>query len=97
MATVKIKYRNKEYEVQAGMTVRDAIRKCGLEPEAVLAVSEGKLITDDTIIKDGMQIKLVAVVSGGASPPAPSPEREVRRLGEEAGGLRIGLAPGVTV
>lgn len=66
MATVKIKYRNQEYEVNTGMTVRDAIKKCGLEPEAVLAVAEGKLITDDTIIKEGMQIKLVAVVSGGA-------------------------------
>jgi sulfur carrier protein ThiS len=69
MATVKIKYRNKEYEIPAGMTVRDAIKKCGLEPEAVLAVSEGKLITDDTILKEGMQIKLVAVVSGGSPSP----------------------------
>lgn len=76
MATVKIKYRDKEYEVNAGMTVRDAIRKVGLQPEAVLAVSDGKLITDDTIIEPGMKIKLVAVVSGGAlSTPAGSASR----------------------
>jgi len=68
MATVKIKYRNKEYEVNAGMTVRDAIRKVGLEPETVLAVMNGQLVTDDTIIREGMEIKLVAVVSGGALP-----------------------------
>lgn len=67
MATVKIKYRDKEYEVNAGMTVRDAIRKVGLQPEAVLAVSAGKLITDDTILEPDMQIKLVAVVSGGGA------------------------------
>lgn len=66
MATVKIKYRDKEYEVNAGMTVRDAIKKVGLEPEAVLAVMNGQLVTDDTIIKEDMKIKLVAVVSGGA-------------------------------
>jgi sulfur carrier protein ThiS len=66
MATVKIKYRNKEYEVNAGMTVRDAIRKVGLEPETVLAVMNGQLVTDDTIIREGMEIKLVAVVSGGS-------------------------------
>lgn len=66
MATVKIKYRDKEYEVSAGMTVRDAIKKIGLQPEAVLAVSDGKLVTDDTLIQPGMKIKLVAVVSGGA-------------------------------
>jgi sulfur carrier protein ThiS len=67
MATVKIKYRNKEYEVNAGMTVRDAIRKVGLEPETVLAVMNGQLVTDDTIIREGMEIKLVAVVSGGSA------------------------------
>ena len=66
MATVKIKYRDKEYEVNAGMTVRDAIKKCGLQPEAVLAVSDGKLVTDDTILRADMKLKLVAVVSGGA-------------------------------
>lgn len=65
MATVKIKYRDKEYEVNAGMTVRDAIKKCGLQPEAVLAVCDGKLVTDDTIIRPEMKLKLVAVVSGG--------------------------------
>jgi sulfur carrier protein ThiS len=65
MVTVTIKYRDKEYEVNAGMTVRDAIKKIGLQPEAVLAVSDGKLITDDTLIQPGMKIKLVAVVSGG--------------------------------
>lgn len=68
MATVKIKYRDKEYEVNAGMTVRDAIKKIGLEPESVLAVMNGNLVTDDTIIKEEMKIKLVAVVSGGALP-----------------------------
>lgn len=66
MATVTIKYRDKEYEVNAGMTVRDAIKKVGLQPEAILAVSDGKLVTDDTILQAGMKIKLVAVVSGGA-------------------------------
>jgi sulfur carrier protein ThiS len=66
MATVKIKYRDKEYEVNAGMTVRDAIKKVGLTPEAVLAVADGKLMTDDAIIQPEMKIKLIAVVSGGA-------------------------------
>jgi sulfur carrier protein ThiS len=91
MATVKIKYRNKEYEVNAGMTVRDAIKKIGLEPEAVLAVSDGKLITDDTILREGMQIKLVAVVSGGAWSLTPALSRRERELlpspsGRGAGG-----------
>ena len=63
---VKLVYRGKEHEVPAGMTVRDAVKKIGLHPETVLAVSGGKLVTDDTVLREGMQVKLVAVVSGGA-------------------------------
>ena len=61
----KFTYRNKTYDVKAGQTVRDAIIKCGLSPEAVLAVRNGELITDDSYIKEGDNIKLVAVISGG--------------------------------
>ena len=64
---VKMVYRGQEYEVPAGMTVRDALKKVGLPPESTLAVQNGKLVTDDTILQDGMQLKLVAVISGGAA------------------------------
>ncbi len=64
--TVKLIYRNKEYDLPTGMTVRDAIKKVGLQPETVLAVLDGKLLTDDTILRAEMkQVKLVAVISGG--------------------------------
>jgi sulfur carrier protein ThiS len=63
---VKLVYRGKEHEMNPGTTVRDAVRKIGLQPETVLAVVEGKLITDDTVLREGMQVKLVAVISGGA-------------------------------
>ena len=62
---VKLNYRDKKWELSAGMTVRDAILKCGLNPEQVLAVRTGKLIHEATILKDGDEIKLVAVISGG--------------------------------
>ncbi len=68
-ATIKLKYRNQEYEVPAGMTVRDAIKKVGLQPETILAVVDGKLLTDDVILRVEMKtVKLVAVISGGQSP-----------------------------
>jgi sulfur carrier protein ThiS len=62
---VKVIFREKEYEVRAGMTVRDAIIKCDLSPEAVLPVKDGELITDEVIIREGDVITLVAVISGG--------------------------------
>jgi sulfur carrier protein ThiS len=51
--------------VKPGITARDAIKKIGMEPEAVLVIVNGKLVTDDVVLRDGDQVKLVAVVSGG--------------------------------
>ena len=64
---VKLVYRGKEHEAHVGTTVRDAVKKIGLPPETVLAVVDGKLITDDTVLREGMQVKLVAVISGGVA------------------------------
>ncbi len=57
--------RNKEYEVRPGMTVRHALEKIGVQPEAVIATRDGELITEDEIVKEEDVIKLVAVISGG--------------------------------
>ncbi len=67
MDKVTLKYRNQQWELPAGMTARDAIKKTGLLPESVLIVVDGELQTDDVILKPGQQVKLVAVVSGGAA------------------------------
>ena len=64
-AMIKLTYRNKVWELPAGMTVRDAILKCGLNPEQVLALRNGKLIHEATILKEQDEVKLVAVISGG--------------------------------
>lgn len=58
--------RKKEYDVRAGMTVRDAIKKIGVQPDSVLAVRDGELITDDEILREDDRIRLIAVISGGA-------------------------------
>jgi sulfur carrier protein ThiS len=58
-------HRGRRFEVPAGSTLRDAIRKAGLSPEAVLATQNGELLTDDHILKPGEEIRLVAVISGG--------------------------------
>ena len=57
--------RDREYEVKSGMTVRSAMLKLGFSPESLLATRDGVLLTDDEIIKDGEEIRLIAVISGG--------------------------------
>ena len=61
----KLIHRTQEWEVKAGITIRDAILKTGLNPEAVLAVRNGQLINNDTKVQDSDIIKLIDVVSGG--------------------------------
>lgn len=62
---MKIIYRDREWELTERMTVRQAIEKVGLIPETVLAVRDGKLLTEDTILEPEDTVKLVSVVSGG--------------------------------
>ncbi|MBI5842951.1 MAG: MoaD/ThiS family protein [Chloroflexi bacterium] len=63
---VKLILRDKEYEVRAGMTLLDALKKSNIVPESVIATRDGEMIIDDEILKDGDVIKLIAVISGGA-------------------------------
>jgi len=64
-ASMKLIYRDKEWELKGNTTVRDALKKVGLSPEAVLAVRDGKLLTDDVLLRPEDTVKLIAVVSGG--------------------------------
>ncbi len=62
---IKVTYRDKKWDVPGNLTVRDLILKVGLNPETILAVRNGKLVNDGTLLGDEDEIKLVAVISGG--------------------------------
>jgi sulfur carrier protein len=62
---MKITYRDKEWELQGRRRLRDAIEEVGLVPQTVLAVRDGKLLTEDTMLEEDDEIKLIAVISGG--------------------------------
>ena len=62
---MEIKLRDKRWDVKGNIAARDAIKKIGLDPEGFLVIVNGKLCTDDVLLQDADQVKLVAVVSGG--------------------------------
>jgi len=62
---MKITYRDKQWELRGGMTARDLLRKLEIPQDTVLVVRDGQLITEDTLLKDEDNLKLVAVISGG--------------------------------
>ncbi len=63
--TAKLILRGKEFEVRAGMTLLDALKKSNIVPESVIGVRDGEMIVEDEILRNGDVIKLVAVISGG--------------------------------
>lgn len=63
--TVRLTLRDKEFSVNPGITVRQAIKLVGIQPESVISTRDGELITDDEILKEGDHIRLIAVISGG--------------------------------
>ena len=63
--SVKLIFRNQEYELRPGIGLREALQKLDISGESVLATRDGEMITDDEILCDGEVIKLIAVISGG--------------------------------
>ena len=55
----------KVLDLANGSTVEGAIRKLGLYPDAWIAVKGDTPVSLDDTLKDGDEVKLVAVVSGG--------------------------------
>jgi sulfur carrier protein len=62
---VKLILRNKEFEIKPGMTLLSALQKIDVVPESIIATRDGEMILEDEILKDGDEVKLIAVISGG--------------------------------
>jgi len=57
--------RRQTWEVEAGITARELLKRLDLNPQSYLVTRDGELISEDTIIQPGDKIRLVAVISGG--------------------------------
>ena len=62
---IRVTYRDKKWELPGNITVRDLILSVGLNPATVLAVKDGQLVNDKTLLGEEDEIKLIAVISGG--------------------------------
>ena len=55
----------KVIELKAGATVESAIRALGLYPDGWIPVRGDEPLPLDEVLKDGDELKLISVVSGG--------------------------------
>jgi hypothetical protein len=59
--------RNQIFLVSDNILLDEALRSVGIEPETVLAVRNGELISADTLLADQDKVQLVHVISGGSA------------------------------
>lgn len=62
---VKLKHRERTYEVEPGKPLEGALRELGIIPETVIPVRDGRIIPPDYRVEEGEEIELVDVISGG--------------------------------
>lgn len=63
--SVHVILRGEEHPLPAPITLADALHLLDLPPELYLAVRNGELISEDTLLEDGDRVQLVSVISGG--------------------------------
>jgi len=65
--SVSVRWRGEVRELAAPLTVSEALAQLGLPPELYLVLRNGVLLQEDDLLQDGDAIRLVGVISGGAS------------------------------
>ncbi len=66
---MKVRLRNpdREVEVVGGRAVRAVLDDLGVNPDTVLVIRAGELITRETRVDDADEIEIRPVISGGAA------------------------------
>jgi sulfur carrier protein len=66
---VKVRLRNpdRDVEVVGGRAVRAVLDDLGVNPDTVLVIRAGELITRETRVDDADEIEIRPVISGGAA------------------------------
>ena len=62
---MRVLYRDKTWDVEGKKTVRQVIEELGLIPDTVIAVRDGKLLTEDMVLNPDDEVRLIGVISGG--------------------------------
>ncbi len=62
---MKVELGERTLEIKGNLRVRELLKKLELNPETVLVVREGELLTEDTQLYESDEIKIVNVISGG--------------------------------
>ncbi|MFP4229615.1 MAG: MoaD/ThiS family protein [Candidatus Nanohaloarchaea archaeon] len=57
--------REKEFEVEEGLTVAEFLKSQGIERQEVLVSRHGDIIAESAVLEDGDEINVFDVIAGG--------------------------------
>ena len=64
---VRLRNPDREVEVIGGRTVREILRDLDVNPDTVLVIRGGELVTREVVVGDRDEIEVRPVISGGGS------------------------------
>ena len=62
---MEVVYRERTWSFDESMTVKQMLKRIDILPESALVVRDGKLVTEDQLLKPGDAVKVVDAISGG--------------------------------
>ena len=62
---MKVRFRDREWELEGEWLVREAVEEVGLSSEKLLVVRDGKALDEDARLEEDDEIRLLALISGG--------------------------------
>jgi sulfur carrier protein len=67
---MKVRLRNpdREVDVVGGRSVREVLAELGVDPDTVLVIREGELMTREATVEDPDTLEVRPVIAGGAHP-----------------------------
>jgi sulfur carrier protein len=57
---------DRDVQVAGGRPVRDVLRELGVNPDTVLVIRSGELVTRETRVDEADEVEIRPVISGGA-------------------------------
>lgn len=64
---MRLRNPDREVEVVGGRAVRSVLDELGVNPDTVLVIRSGELVTRETRLDDADEIEVRPVISGGAA------------------------------
>ena len=63
---MKLRNPDREVELPGGRVIREVLDELGVNPDTVLVIRDGELVTRHELVAEGDELEVRPVISGGA-------------------------------